>query len=152
MRGAVGLIALLAGIGVIVWLWSTKGGHPVNTVRQGQNAAKQVEDMAPSGANVLNPGRRDMPKPQGSIVLEPNESGGQVRYVLVKSLTPDGTMERAYGLKVNDRIIQAGNDPFASDGTAAMLTIFEEGFNKHLPLKVKRDGQEMDLKWRDPQK
>src|SRR5690606_13452401 len=98
MRVAFGLVSILVVVAIIVVLFSMTS---LETARQG----KQTQD-------VLRPltGKDDEGRPvMESVSLSPVSSpSGRTNALLVTSIVGGGAMEKYFGLKANDQIIEVG--------------------------------------------
>ena len=101
MRMAFGLIGLLVTVGVIVWILAAVELPHTQAV---SNANKRVKPAVQeiTGHDENGEDARD------SIKLDAETSGGKINSVLVTSITPGGAMEKHFGLKRNDSIVEIG--------------------------------------------
>src|SRR5689334_22881973 len=98
MRMAFGLIGILVTLGVIVWVLSwTLGpiGQNLHTAKTKKEEARQIAGYDEDGV-----------KASDTIKLADETSGGKLTGVLVTGITPGGAMEKFYGLKRNDSIVE----------------------------------------------
>src|SRR2546430_15609135 len=101
MRMAFGLIGLLVTIGVIVWIMAAVELPHTQAVVGAQKQVKPaVQQIAGRDENGID--ARD------SIKLGAETSGGKMSSVIVTELTPGGAMEKYFGLKQNDSIVEIG--------------------------------------------
>lgn len=95
MKAGFGLVALLVVMAIIFTLW-TKNAATV--VKESKPAREQVQQWAGEDDSGM--------KAKDSIILDPVDKAGKLQYVLVDRITPNGPMEKYFGLKQNDSIIQ----------------------------------------------
>lgn len=137
MRAFGGLVALLITVALILYLWT-------------ENAKKVTEESKPAIQNVNQLSGHDREgrgiKATDGIKLEGMSQGGKLRSIMVTEITPDNPLATFYGLKLNDCIVQAGSFDFRDeDEKLAIPMIFQEGYQKQLPLIVMRDGERISL-------
>jgi hypothetical protein len=136
MRAAFGLVALLVGFFILMYVWS-KNAEEVTT--KGRSAMRDAQQLS---------GRDEDGVPaKESIKLEPFlNTNGTVKSILVSDVTPGGAMEKFYGLKRGDVIVAAGQmDLRGQDDEMAVALIFQEGYQKKGELRVRRGMQELLL-------
>ena len=135
MRAIFGLVGLLVVIGVIVVFWSVF--HPADIVRMSESPKQQAEQIA----GVDRSGNRA----KDSISLDPVLKDGKLRYVLVEKIVAGGAMERYYGLKRGDAIIEASHlDLKDQDGEMA-IELIHKGYQSKATIVVIRDGKHIQL-------
>jgi hypothetical protein len=139
MRMAFGLVSLLVCVGIIMWLFSMQAGT-VSTVNK--NVRPQVEQLSGRGEGGMTSIE--------SIKFEPQTEGGKTASLLVTSLVPGGPMEKYFGLKQFDTIVEVErngmrtkirefNDPQLAE--AQVL----EAYQYKGTLVVMRNGQRLTL-------
>src|SRR3954452_7411508 len=101
MRMAFGLVGLLVVIGVIVWIM-----HSV-TLPATQQELNTRKEMPPK---VQQMGGKDSDGTDSrqQIKLDAESSGGKMTSVLVTDITAGGVMEKYFGLKKDDSIVEIG--------------------------------------------
>ena len=101
MRVAIGLVAVLIAVGVVVWIMHTS---ELPAVQNAVNVKKKIEPQAQQIAGVGADGQ-DARK---SITLDAETSNGKVTSVDVTSIDATGPMARYFGLQVGDSIVEIG--------------------------------------------
>jgi hypothetical protein len=135
MRAAFGLLSLLIGVALMMYLWTQHTAEVSTAMKPAMKEAHQLAGQNEEGVKATD-----------SIKLDPVEKNGKLQYVFVDQITPGGPMEEYYGLKVNDSIIEVGSfDLRGEDGKLAVALIFQEGYQKKQPLTVMRDGEKITL-------
>jgi hypothetical protein len=136
MRGAFGLVSLLVAVAIGFWLF-TKNAD--NTLKSSKGARDEAQQISGRGADGTPAGE--------TITTEPEDKGGNLNDLLVKSLVPGGAMESYYGLKVGDQITQIGNYDVRANNDVEMARgmLVQEGYEKHQPLTVLRNSQAITL-------
>ncbi len=141
MRAAFGLVGILVGIGVLVWLMGKSYlPYAQQTIRTGQSAESQVQQLAGRDENMRNVAE--------SAELEvQHNSSGQPTSVLVLAVVENGAYERFWGLKRNDSIIEIGPLSVRDSATSnsAARDFVQEAYQRSQALKVVRDGQRITL-------
>jgi hypothetical protein len=144
MRMAFGLIGLLVTVGVIVWIMAAVELPHTQAVIGAQKQVKPaVQEITGHDENGMD--ARD------SIKLDTETSGGKITSVLVTSITPAGAMEKHFGLKRNDSIVEIGGQggvmtqvkEYSSSDEAkdALLTAYQYSS----PIVVVRDEKRITL-------
>lgn len=133
MKYGVGLIALLLGIGLLLYLQADTGKKVIEQARPARETAERVAGV----------GMR------GSFKVEPAEENGRLVGLDLVELDPQSPLAAMYELKVGDRILEVG--PLSARSTDAdMLTaqLMESGARRHT-LVVQRGDQRLELAYRD---
>jgi hypothetical protein len=151
MRMAVGLVAILIGVGVMVWIM-----HAVElpAVQQAVNVKKkvepQVQQMAGTGTNGVDA--------RQSIKLDAEMTGGKMTSVDVTSIDVDGPMAKYFGLQKGDAIVEIATQGGAftpvkemSDPAAAKDDLLSS-FQNSQQIIVVRNGQRLTLPVPPPSK
>src|SRR5262245_7159934 len=98
MRAGIGLVALLLGVGLMVYLFSI---FSIPVARQGKNAqeeARQISGRGEDGRSALE-----------SIGLTRQEKNGKLVALQVTRVDPGGPMDLFYGLRAGDVITEIGS-------------------------------------------
>lgn len=133
-RGVFSLVGLLLTFAIIAWVWASYNQTVVKEGHKAEEMAQSVAGNAPDGTRAIE-----------SVSLEPENVNGQLKSILVKGVTPDGIMEKYYGLRSGDRIVEIG--PLSvkeSDATTAMA-LMQEAYMRKQQVTVLRDGQRLTL-------
>jgi hypothetical protein len=149
MRAVVGLVGLLAVVGIIMMIMGKGGGlDAVDTARKAQESARvqtnQISGRDAEGAKASDSGK-----------FEVQSVGGKPDSILVVKLDAGGTLERVYGLKRNDSIVEAGRQGGVMmrirdiPSFDAAEEVINEAFAFKQPLIVVRDGQKLELPYRE---
>ncbi len=128
MRMAFGLVGILGTLIAIVFALSYLLPRSQPAINAGRHAQGQAQQIAGRDAN--NAPATD------SITLASEDSNGRMTGVLVTSVVPGGAMEKHFGLKRNDTIVEIGMgggvlQPVNQMSTAgeardALLTAYEQ--------------------------
>jgi hypothetical protein len=141
MRSAFGLVGILVGIGVLVWLMGKSYlPYTQQVLRSGQSAESQVQQLAGRDENMRNVAE--------SAELEvQHNSSGQPASILVLSVVERGAYERFWGLKRNDSIVSIGplSVRDAATSNSAARDFVQEAYQRSQSLTVIRDGQKLTL-------
>lgn len=138
MRYAFGLVSLLVSVGIVVWLFAQ---HTSVVSKVAKKETDRTRQMA---------GRDEATGEDASraLTLEPAQRGSKVYGMTVRAVVPGSAMEKFYGIKPNDVVMQAGDmpfgDPFVSDAQSAAGLILK-AFQEFKPLTVQRSGQSISL-------
>lgn len=133
MKYGIGLIALLLGIGLLLYLQADRGKKVIEQSRPARETAERVAGV----------GMR------GSFKVEPVEENGRLVGLELTELDPQSPLAAMYDLKVGDRILEVG--PLSVRSTDAdMLTaqLMESGARRH-KLVVQRGEERLELEYRD---
>jgi hypothetical protein len=141
---AFGLIGLLVCIGVIVWIMhSATLPHTQQVLNTRKEVTPKVEQMGGKDA--------DGTDVRQQIKLDAESSGGKMTSVLVTDITPGGAMEKYFGLKKDDSIVEIGigggvmkpvkemDSP--QEAKDALLTAFQQGQQ----IQIVRDEKKMTV-------
>jgi hypothetical protein len=138
MRMAFGLVGILGGLVALVFILShTLPGTEQNlkTARQAKDTARQVAGYDESGV-----------KASETIKLAEETSGGKLTGVLVTSITQGGAMEKHFGLKRNDSIVQIGPLTMDEIGSAQSAKDYlVDAFQRSQPIVIVRNERRMTL-------
>ncbi|HYO07529.1 MAG TPA: hypothetical protein VER17_01030 [Tepidisphaeraceae bacterium] len=130
MRMAFGLVGFLVVIGVIVWIMSS------STLPHTQQVLQTRKEVTPK-AQQLGGKDADGTDVRQQIKLDAESTGGRMTAVLVTAIDAGGGMEKYFGLKQNDSIVEIGmgggvmrpvkemSDP--AEAKDALLTAFQQG-------------------------
>ena len=133
MRYAFGLVSLLVVTGIILVLFSK---YEIPIAKKGKETQEQVQPIVGQTADGI--------KAQDSVKVDGQMAGGQLRSLLVTSVTPGGYFEQYYGLKVGDKVLQInGNDVGVfNDAGMAEAELWQV---QSRPITISRNGQTMTL-------
>lgn len=138
MRGIFGglsLVGLLISVAILAYVWATHTAVVAKTAKDINGPVNQIAGRGEDGRDAME-----------SITLSPGNVGGHLRSLVVDSIVAGGAMDKVYGLKPKDQILEMGdyavetNDDF---GTATAILL--EKYRAGVPLKVRRAGQEIML-------
>lgn len=133
MKYGFGLIALLLGIGILLYLQADSGQKVMEASKPARETAERVAGV----------GMR------GSFKVEPVEENGRLVGLELTELDPQSPLAAMYDLKVGDRIIEVG--PLSVRSTDAdLLTaqLMESGARRH-KLIIQRAGERLELDYID---
>jgi len=137
MRAGIGLVGLLLGIGLLMWIWSS---NAKNTVDKGKAIEQQAKPIAGYGQD-------DKPATE-SFQVTGHTSGCRITRE-VTDVTPGGAMDTFYKLQVGDVITDVGDMELGAlaggDEGLAKTLVVSEGYQKQKPIKVKRGRQTLTL-------
>ncbi len=131
MRGMFGLVALLVGVAVLVYVWTS---YNVPVAHEGQKAKAQAEQISgydPSGDAVKD-----------TIRLTPTTNNGKPSGAIITFIKPGSVMEQHYGLKVNDVIVAVG--PLTAAEDPEMVAALE-AYQRQQPITILRGGQKYEM-------
>jgi hypothetical protein len=144
MRTALGLGALLACIGVIVWIMST-------ITLPGTKAALDVQkEVKPKVEQVAGHTSGGV-KASDTIKVDAENKGGKMQALLVTDITPGGAMEKYFGLKAGDSIMEIAPQGGALQPVKEMGSPQEakdfltSAYQNSQQIVVIREGQKLTL-------
>jgi hypothetical protein len=140
---AFGLVGILGGLVALVFIMSyTLSGTEQNlkVAREAKDTARQVAGYDESGV-----------KASQTIKLAEETRGGKLTGVLVTSITEGGAMEKHFGLKRNDSIVQIGPLTMEEIGNAeAAKDFLVDAFQRSQPIVIVRNEKRMTLPTAQP--
>jgi hypothetical protein len=95
MRYAFGLVSLLVTTAIIVWLFAK---YEIPVAQRGKQAQDEVQPITGKTAEGI--------PAKDSIKVDGQTVNGELRSLLVTSVTPNGYFDQYYGLKVGDKVLQ----------------------------------------------
>ncbi len=134
MRGMFSLIGLLITVAIIAYVWSSYNQTVVKEGRHAQDMAQDVVGNAPDGTPAIN-----------TVTLEPLEKNGQLQSIAVKSVVPGGIMEKFYGLRADDQIVEIGPLALRDNDSGTAMALMQEAYMRKQSLTVLRNGQRLTL-------
>jgi hypothetical protein len=138
MRAGIGLVGILLGIGLLVWVFSET---ELPKVKEGEKVKQQARQMAGYS--------QDETPAMDSFLTDPMMKGSKLAALQVTSVTPGGAMDTYYGLKTGDEIVAVGDEPIDllsnNDDQLAKAMVVQRGYQAKLPLTVRRSGQRLVL-------
>jgi hypothetical protein len=138
MRAGLGLIGLLVGVGLMIWLFAQFEIPKAKVGKQVQQQVKQISGY----------GQDEIPAPQ-SFSTQGVMKGSKLDALQVTSVTAGGAMDTYYGLRVNDEITGVGGTPLDAlsnnDEELAKSLVVQEGYQKKAALSIRRNGVPMTL-------
>ena len=139
MRMAFGLAAVLVTIGVIVWIMSAI------TLPSAKQALDVQRKVTPQVQQMAGRGTDGRPASE-SIKLSADSSGGRVNGFVVTQIQVDGPLEKFYGLKHGDSIVEIGPQPARDIGAVdAAKDFLTDAYQHQQQIVVIRDGQKLTL-------
>ena len=155
MRGAaIGLLSLLLGVAIMLYLLAGKGCAPGGKSYLGTvtDAKKKYEPIAQQmGGN--DP--QGVPFHESMTTAAWPETGGTFRGVLVQSVDPAGVAAKFYGLQAGDVIRRIGPQDVGGYIVADMQgaqDFLDDAFARDFPLTVTRGNQSLTLTGQSYQK
>jgi hypothetical protein len=136
MRGAFGLVSLLVVAAIGCWLFVTYNKPVLDAGRKSHDEAAQIS------------GRENDGTPIGqTFVTDPEDKGGHLNDLLVKSVAPGGAMETYFGLKAGDQVTAIGSMTVRdlNDDSGLARAMMEESYQRRQPLVVLRNGTQLTL-------
>ena len=136
MRGVFGLVGLLIGVGLLVWIYSIVA---IPTAKQGKEVQKEVQQISGRGEDGMSA--------SDSFATEAQFKGGAVESLLVTNLVGGGPMQTQFGLAAGDRITAVNGmalSGLASDEELARGLV-AEAYGKKQTLTVRRGDQTLTL-------
>jgi hypothetical protein len=141
MRLAFGLIGLLVTIGVIVMIMSTVLKKEQAVISAGNEAREEVKQIGGYS--------EDMTPAANSATIEEQQSpAGKLDALVVKDVVTGGALEKHFGLKAGDVIIEVnGMKVRETPGSDAELSKawLIEAYQKKQPIVVVRDNKRVTL-------
>ncbi len=133
MRGMFGLVALLVGVGLVIYIFANR---EIPTAREGKKAQEQVETIT---------GRSADGAPVSESVKIESVTKGSSSSLKVTEVTAGGFFDKTYGLQAGDVIVQIGEvTPDAiGGGEAALAMLYTPA--QYQKLVVDRGGQRVTL-------
>jgi S1-C subfamily serine protease len=136
MRGMFGLLALLVGIGVMVYLFAQ---HEIPVAREGKKAQDQSRQISGRG--------QDGQAAIHSFQVDPKMRGNKLESLNVTGVTPGGALDD-YGLKKGDQIIKIGDQKVSdvsNDDPELAKSMVHDAYQKSQTITVLRSGNEVVL-------
>jgi len=136
MRAMFGLVALLVGVGVVVFLFAQ---HEIPVAREGKKAqdqARQISGRGQDGQAAVN-----------SFQVEPKMRGNKLEALTVTGVTPGGALDD-YGLKKGDQIVKIGDQKvsdISNDDPGLAKDMVHDAYQKSQSITVLRNGSEVML-------
>jgi hypothetical protein len=135
MRYAFGLVSLLVVTGIIVFLFAK---YEIPVAKKGKETQEQVQPITGKTAEGI--------PAKDSIKVDSQMVNGELRSLLVTSVTPDGYFDQYYGLKVGDKVLQING---VDIGTMSVNDIGMAEANlwsvQSRPITISRGGQTLTL-------
>jgi hypothetical protein len=144
MRMIIGLAAILVTIGVIVWIMSA---ITLPATKQALDINRKVKPQVQQIAGTDESGR----DARDSIKLDSESSGGRMTSVLVTAIDDGGAMQRYFGLKRGDSIVEIAPQNGAMmpvkemDSPSAAKDHLLSAFQHSQQIVVMRDGRKLTL-------
>ena len=140
MRMIFGVIGLLVTVGVIVLILAFGYlPHAKTTIDAGNKAQSQAGQIA--GVDTATGMRASE-----SLKMEGAQAGGRLESVLVTDIIVGGPMEKYFGLRRNDSIVEVGPQQVRDINDEDLAKdLIVEAYQRQWPLVVVRDGQRMKL-------
>lgn len=137
MRYAFGLVSLLVVTGIIVFVFAK---YEIPIAKKGLETKEQVQPIVGQTSDGI--------KAQDSVKVNPQSPGGQLRSLLVTSVTPGGYFEQYYGLKVGDKVLQINGVDINTfnDGGMAEAELWSV---QSRPITILRGGTTLTLNVND---
>lgn len=138
MRAGIGLVALLLGVGLMVYIFAQS---EIPKIKAGEAAKKEVRQYAGYGQD-------SAPATESFTATAEMRGGGRIKSLTVTTVTPGGAMDTFYNLQPGDEIIEIAGmtlDALSNDEETARILVASEGYQKKQPLTVIRAGQKMTL-------
>jgi S1-C subfamily serine protease len=133
MRAGIGLIGLLVGVAVLLWVFSVTELPKARVGKQATEQARQISGRGDDGVAAMD-----------SFKTEPQFNGSRLTGLIVTDVTPGGAMQTYYGLAKDDRVTAIDgmrlNDLANGDDQLAQALV-TEAFQKRQTLSIVRNGQ-----------
>jgi hypothetical protein len=129
------LVGLLIAVAFWAHMFATDAKMASDVRKNLNGPANQIAGRGEDGTPALD-----------SITLSAGNVGGHLRSLVVMDIVPGGAMEKVYGLKKGDEILEAGDYTIGINDdldTAKSMLLVKYGGG--LPLKVRRAGAEIML-------
>ena len=138
MGAAIGLLSLLITVALILWLM-VGSGYLGAVSKQNQTMRQQVNVMGGKDET----GTVDA---IATIVTRVDRTGGKAK-LLVSSVTAGGPMDRHYGIRPGDRIVEIGGLEFGTniDGRDAANDWIATAYARRQPIVVLRGAEKLTL-------
>jgi S1-C subfamily serine protease len=130
-----GLVSLLVVLGVCMWIFNNFEYKDIKTGQKAQQEAEQISGRDANGVPAMNSYKAEAYAPNGTF-----------KGITITDLTPDGPMDKYYGLKVGDIVLQIGGlDVAALSDYGAAKGQLDEAYQKAAELTVQRDTAKITL-------
>lgn len=96
--------------------------------------ANSIAGRAPDGTPAID-----------SVSIEPEDVNGQCQDILVKSVVADGIMEKYYGLRAGDKVLEIGPLSVKDNGASTSMALMQQAYMQKSTLTILRDGQRLTL-------
>jgi hypothetical protein len=129
MRFGIGLIALLMGVGLMLWLQADSAQKTMTVSKPAREAAEEI-----SGQSL-----------RGSYDLKRVENNGKVTALELSRIDPRSPLLNMYDIQVGDQVVEIG--PFAVKGEdpELMEAHFAEVGHRNFKLTILRGGERFFL-------
>ena len=135
MRMAFGLVSLLIGVAVIMWMVKT---FDIPAAQQGKAAQDQAEQISGRDTNGV--------AAMSSYKAEEFDVANQFKGIRITDVTAGGPMDQYYGLKVGDVVLQIGGlDVVAVGDYGSAKGQLDQAYQEFKLLTVDRGGTQMSL-------
>jgi hypothetical protein len=142
MKAGFGLVALLVGVGLLVWLFAPGGAtnYTGEVLKSGQKAREEVNQLAgnaPAGGMTF----------KESVEVDAQSSGGKTVALLVNKVEPAGPAATYFGLRRGDLITDIGPLQVKDmmSGADEGLDFLMDAYQKKQTITVMRDEQRITL-------
>ncbi len=135
MRYAFGLVGLLVGFAIILWLMSGNAQTAIEARNKVDPQLKQLAGQASDGTRA-----------EKSASLQPqHDSSGKFTGLLVFDIVPGGAYQTHFGLRQYDLIVQVGPLDLRAQDEGMAQALMIESFQRNQDLVVLRGGKRMTL-------
>jgi hypothetical protein len=137
MRAGIGLVALLIGVGLMVYMFAQFEIPKMKTGKHLKAQAQQISGRGEGGEAASD-----------SFATQPQFKGSRFEGLSVTSIMAGGAMDSYYGLRQGDTILAINGMRLAdiSNGDEEMAkSLVAEAFSKKQELMVRRGGQTLNL-------
>jgi len=137
MRGigaGFGLVAFMIAIAVSLWMW---GSYNAEVAKYGIPAQRQAEQMAGQDEH----GRLAI----NSIGMAPEIRNGQLKYVLIDRIDPQGSYAKYFHLQLNDTIVRVNAIDLRGEDEEMAKALIQQAYQMKWEMIVVRNGQKISL-------
>ncbi len=145
MRAGIGILSILVCLAIVMFVMFSGpgGGYVPNTIKAGQNAQNQAQQIAGVDENGM--------KVQDSVGLKEVDTNGELHGIQVTQILPAGPMASIFSLQAGDVIVEVGPMRVRDedDPELAKDQIYEST-QRSWPLVIERNGEQLTLQPHGP--
>jgi len=135
MRYAFGLVGLLVGFGIVIWLMSDSATTAIDARNKVDPQLKQITGRSEDGT----------PAGQSATLQAQTDSSGKLRGLLVADIVPGGAYDKHFGLKQYDLIVQVGPLELKTQDEGMAEALMTEAMQRNQEIVVIRGNNKLTL-------